>query len=206
MSDTALILESENYQPAAEVLARAFQVDPLMCTVLKAYSREERVRLMTVVFGAELETSGPRNVSLEVSRDGEVVGASLIHNPGGYPASLSLQAGLLWRGFAAARSFSATGRWMKMMNAFARKHPKDPHYYLEILGVDQSWQGQGIASRMLKQLTMWADEEGSGCYLENSNRLNLPLYQRFGFHTTSQEEVMGVPVWFMWRSPEPASS
>ena len=53
---------------------------------------------------------------------------------------------------------------------------------------------------------MWADEEGSGCYLENSNRMNLPLYQRFGFHTTSQEDVMGVPIWFMWRSPEPAPS
>ena len=201
MSDTALILESENYQTAAEVLARAFQVDPVIGTVLKERSLEERVRLLTVVFGAELEKSGPQNVPLEVSRDGEIVGASLIHSPGGYPTSLSIQAGLLWRGLAAARSFSAMRRWVKIMNAFAKKHPKDPHYYLEILGVDQSWQRQGIASRILQQLAMWADDEGLGCYLENSNRLNLPLYQRFGFHTTSQEDVMGVPIWFMWRSP-----
>jgi hypothetical protein len=35
--------------------------------------------------------------------------------------------------------------------------------------------------------------------LETASRVNLPLYQRFGFEIAHEEEIIGLPAWFMWR-------
>ncbi|KAJ5355141.1 uncharacterized protein N7496_012353 [Penicillium cataractarum] len=64
-------------------------------------------------------------------------------------------------------------------------HHKDvmegrPHYYLELLGVHPSYQGRGLASKLLRWGLTHADEEGVEVYLSSSPD-GRPLYERYGF-------------------------
>ena len=62
-----------------------------------------------------------------------------------------------------------------------RYHIEEPHWYLPIIGVDPSRQGQGIGSALLQHARAKCDEASLPAYLESSNPANVPLYQRHGF-------------------------
>jgi len=83
-----------------------------------------------------------------------------------------------------------------------RRHPTDPHYYLAILGVDPSAQGQGLGSQVIRPMLDRCDTEGVPAYLESSKETNLPFYERHGFRVTGEVELpFGPPLWLMWRDP-----
>ncbi|KAJ5641379.1 hypothetical protein N7490_005379 [Penicillium lividum] len=56
------------------------------------------------------------------------------------------------------------------------------HYYLEILGVHPSYQGRGLASKLLKWGLARADEEGVEVYLSSSPD-GKPMYEKNGFQS-----------------------
>ena len=60
-----------------------------------------------------------------------------------------------------------------------------------------------MGATLLKQGTRICDERGTPAYLESSNRLNVPLYQRHGFEVIHEQAVAknGPKAWFMWREP-----
>ena len=86
---------------------------------------------------------------------------------------------------------------------FEKHHPTAPHYYLQFVGCRRSDQGKGVGSALMKHGTRIADEAGMPAYLESSNSLNVPLYQRHGFEVQAEEDVAedGPRAWFMWREP-----
>jgi len=134
----------------------------------------------------------------------------------GYPAMVEAMAGqgaaaggawltedgsaaALWRppgiepddaGVGAALAAHAARHRMETLGEFGaeidRYHPTAPHWYLCMLGVDPSRQGQGLGSAVLKAGLRRCDEDGLIAYLESSHPRNIPLYERHGF------EVMGV--------------
>jgi ribosomal protein S18 acetylase RimI-like enzyme len=69
------------------------------------------------------------------------------------------------------------------MQAF---HPDEPHWYLSMIGVDPSRQGQGLGAALLKAGLARCDADGLPAYLESSSPKNVPLYERHGF------EVIGL--------------
>lgn len=84
---------------------------------------------------------------------------------------------------------------------FEKHHPAKPHYHLVFVGCRQQAQGQGVGSALLKAGTRVCDEQHMPAYLESSNELNVPLYQRHGFEIVGQEILPGggPKAWFMWR-------
>ncbi|MEP1473147.1 MAG: GNAT family N-acetyltransferase [Halieaceae bacterium] len=84
---------------------------------------------------------------------------------------------------------------------FEKHHPAEPHFYLQFIGCRPRDQGRGVGSALLKEGTRLADEAGLPAYLESSNILNVPLYQRHGFEVIHEEDVAGggPRVWFMLR-------
>ena len=83
-----------------------------------------------------------------------------------------------------------------------RRHPTEPHYYLAILGVDPSAQGEGLGSAVLRPMLDRCDTEGVPAYLESSKASNVPFYERHGFRVTGEVELpFGPPLWLMWRDP-----
>jgi ribosomal protein S18 acetylase RimI-like enzyme len=60
-------------------------------------------------------------------------------------------------------------------------HPREPHWYLPLIGVDPGWQQLGYGSALLRHALERCDRDGLPAYLESTNLRNLPLYERFGF-------------------------
>ena len=86
-----------------------------------------------------------------------------------------------------------------------KEHPKVPHWYLFALGTRPEARGKGYASAVISAVTTRCDKTQTPAYLENSNPLNTPLYEKHGFKVT-KTLYMGenkVPVALMWRDPKP---
>jgi GNAT superfamily N-acetyltransferase len=205
MSRTILPLERARYREAAGVLARVFQNDPVAVSILKSVAPENRIKILTMSFDADLQVCGADGYPLEAVQEDKLAGAAIIHRPGAYPLSvfgqLSLLGMVLARGLTTTGAPVAFGRWLRWLNAIAGKHLRKPHIYLEFIGVEASFWGKGLGSQMLERLAERADWERMGSFLETGNPRDVPLFQRFGFQTTAKEEIIAVPTWFMWRPP-----
>lgn len=89
------------------------------------------------------------------------------------------------------------------MNEIATYQPKEPHWYLALIGVDVRYQGQGVASKLLKPMIDKFDCEECMAYLESTNAINIPLYERFGFDLVGRIEIDDCPPLFpMIRHPQ----
>ncbi len=153
---------------------------------------------LTLDFTGELAVCLRRGEPLELRQDGAIAAAAVLYPPGAYP--------LPWFDELQVTLTSVVGHsrydrraWQDWLAEVGKHHPHTPHYYLEYLGVEPAFQGQGLGSHLLAELTRRADRAGAGCYLETATERNLPLYQRFGFQVTAQKEIIGLPAWFLWR-------
>lgn len=192
--------EEDTYRQAAQVLGRAFLDEPVSQTVYRGLSREKMLKNLTVDFTGELSVCIKRGEPLHISQDGEVVAAAAIYPPGAYPLSklddLRLLFWTVW-----AHSPYDIRRWMRWLEEAGKHHPQEPHYYLEYIGVEPDQQGKGLGSMILEELSKRADRARVGCYLETASQINLPLYRHYGFEIVQEEEIIGLPAWFMWRVP-----
>jgi GNAT superfamily N-acetyltransferase len=60
-------------------------------------------------------------------------------------------------------------------------HPKEPHWYLPLIGTDPAKQGNGYGSALLRHALAMCDRDKVPAYLEATSARNVPLYQRHGF-------------------------
>lgn len=72
-----------------------------------------------------------------------------------------------------------------IFEAMAAYHPKEPHWYLPLIGTDPAHQGQGLGHALMTHALARCDRDRAPAYLESSNPQNIPFYRRHGF------EVMG---------------
>ena len=81
-------------------------------------------------------------------------------------------------------------------------HPREPHFYLSVLGVAPEGRRKGLGSALLAPMLERCDREGVGAYLESSKERNLAFYGRHGFRVTSILRFPGgPPLSLMWRDP-----
>jgi GNAT superfamily N-acetyltransferase len=91
---------------------------------------------------------------------------------------------------------------MRFLASMERHRPRDPHWYLAILGTDPAQQGRGLGTAVLEPILRRCDANGLGAYLESSKEANVPWYERHGFELTEVLEHPGGPsLWLMWRDP-----
>ena len=72
-------------------------------------------------------------------------------------------------------------------------HPKEPHWYLPLIGVDPLHQGNGVGSALMKHAVSVCDKDGVIAYLESSNPRNISLYERHGFEIIGEIQVGSSP-------------
>ena len=81
-------------------------------------------------------------------------------------------------------------------------HPDEPLWYLPVLGVDPTHQGQGLGSALLAHALSEVDKEGKAAYLEASSERNRDLYARHGFEVIGTIQFADSPPAFpMLRKP-----
>jgi ribosomal protein S18 acetylase RimI-like enzyme len=101
----------------------------------------------------------------------------------------------------------AVARILQVMAFIEAKHPHEPHYYLQFVGVDPRSQGRGVGSALLQPVLERCDRDGMPAYLEATSERNRALYERHGFAVVEEIRLPagGPPMWGMWRRA-PASS
>ena len=79
----------------------------------------------------------------------------------------------------------------------------ESHWYLVVVGVDPELQGQVVCSAIVREGLALADQESKPCYLETSERRNLPFYERVGFVVLEEATLGkgGPKAWAMRREP-----
>ncbi|MFD7665072.1 GNAT family N-acetyltransferase [Streptomyces sp. NPDC059788] len=93
------------------------------------------------------------------------------------------------------------------VGAAAEHAPKEPQWYLAVLGADPAAQGQGHGAALLRSGLAKADAAGLPACLESSKASNLPFYEHFGFTVRGEMDLPGggPTVWAMRREPRPAT-
>jgi ribosomal protein S18 acetylase RimI-like enzyme len=93
---------------------------------------------------------------------------------------------------------------MGVLSTIEQAHPRQPHWYLAVLGTDPLHQGRGIGTALMAPVLERCDEEGLPAFLESSKESNVPYYERFGFRVERELKLgKGAPsVWPMWREPQ----
>jgi ribosomal protein S18 acetylase RimI-like enzyme len=176
---------------AARTLARAFYDDPINRWMMR---RDERfvpgfdffLRRVWLPHGEVYETA-----------DGAGVACWLP------PGKAHMSVGDQLRAFPAM--IKALGRdlprALSTLGAMEKDHPREPHWYLNLIGVDPSAQSRGLGSALIAHTLQRCDAEHLPAYLEANTERSIPLYERHGFEVTAEVRVPkgGPPFWRMWR-------
>lgn len=107
---------------------------------------------------------------------GGFTGAALWLPPGAHPDEEALGA-IVQSSVAAERQAEVFAVFERM----ASYHPKEPHWFLPLIGVDPRCRGKGHGSALLRHVLAQCDRDRIAAYLESSNPANIPLYERHGF-------------------------
>jgi len=75
-------------------------------------------------------------------------------------------------------------------------HPREPHWYLPLIGIDPFHQNQGLGSILLRQTLAMLDRQRATAYLEASNPRNVPFYERHGFELHGEIQSGDSPKFF----------
>ncbi|MCU7726240.1 GNAT family N-acetyltransferase [Actinoplanes sp. KI2] len=89
---------------------------------------------------------------------------------------------------------------LEIMARFDAARPREPHYYLGLIGTHDAHRGRGHGMRLLAENLAVVDAQGAAAYLESSNPANDARYARHGFlpHATITA-ASGHVITTMWR-------
>ncbi len=179
-------------------IARAFDDDPFVNWMVMQDAR--RARRIYDLMALALDSQFARG---EVYTTDDIAGAAVWTPPGKSAVGFLAQ-------FKTAPRFASAVTWKRMPTVIAafqqieKKHPKDPHFYLGVLGVDTEFQGRGVGTKLMQPVLDMCDRDRIPAYLESSKEKNVPLYERNGFKVTEVLTVPkgGPPLWLMFRDPQ----
>ena len=193
-------LKGSQIKPAAEMLARAFQDDPLFGYFFPDAS--ERKGKLPYIFKflirygvcyGEVCATSPNLEGVAVWLPSEKADMALwrVIRSGGL--SLLFKLGIK----SILRQMSATD----YMFSIRKRHTPFRHWFLQSIGVDPMFQGKGYASTLLKTMFARMDKEHLPCYLETQSEKNVSIYQHYGFKVVEEVTITGTEIshWAMLR-------
>jgi GNAT superfamily N-acetyltransferase len=179
-------------------LALAFEDDPVMEFLFP--SPEGRVNKLQPFFAMLARLQHLPHGGCYTTDD--TTGAALWDPPGQWkmPGSAVLRAAPTLLSLMGLRTVNA----LRTLAVAEKVHPKEPHWYLAVLGTTPAEQGKGVGSTLMAPVLERCDREAIPAYLESSKEKNVPFYRRHGFEVTREIQLpKGPMLWAMWREPRP---
>jgi len=194
-------LQLTQIDTAAALLARAFSNDPAMAYA--APNEASRVSRLAPFFKLSLLYGMVCGTTLTTP---DLQGVAIWFSP--HPKKLalaeSLKSGLLYQGIKSVFHLkpSEIRRFITMeiyTQEMRHRFAPEPHWYLQILGIEPTLHGRGLARALLQPMLDKAKSEGYACYLETMKETNVAIYQKLGFRLAGKGIVPkgGPDVWFM---------
>lgn len=182
---------------AVETLAQAFYADPVWSWAFP--DPERRLRQHRAVWGLVAEAA----LSYESAwLTGDCAAVALWIPPG--KPELRPEDEERLEGLLAELLGDGAARVLETFERFEDAHPTgEPHYYLSLLGTHPDHRGRGLGMGLLAATLEQIDVEGAPAFLESSNPVNTPRYERLGFAVSGEFELPGdgPSVTQMWRDP-----
>ncbi|SRR6266536_889925 len=191
--DVGRITESETADVIG-VLARGMRDNPIHVAALRD-DPAHRVEGLTQLFSGMIPMQPE---PLRAREDGEVVGVCGFFPPP--ECALHAVAGLPADQFPPM--LEDTGdqvRLVEWMQAWGGRDPDEPHFHLGPVAADAGKQGRGIGTAMMTAFCERVDRDHAVAYLETDKEENVGFYEKFGFETVGEADVIGVTNWFMRR-------
>jgi GNAT superfamily N-acetyltransferase len=201
---------SSNSPATVAALVDSLRYDPFYVAITEQFAGNEARRRQALAHYFDYSMSeGARMGRLVVWPDPSV-GAAVWLLPAEaavHDAEARAKAGFL------ATALGATGadaywRMIDFMRPRALAAVPESAWYLSIVGVTPSVQGQGIGTRLIEPTLGEADDAGVDCYLETFDGRNPGFYLRLGFLAVGShaEPVTGATYTIMRRPPKQRSA
>ena len=189
---------SDDAARVTSVITRSFLDDPLVNWIVRQDRR--RVQRIARLVHTTVELFMPAG---ETSIERSGAGCALWVAP-------SASALSPWKTLRLMGMLGRVAGWRRLMamaefyRQFEQLAPAQPAYHLLYLAVAPEARGQGLATALMQPVLQRCDACGLPAYLENSRRVNLPLYERNGFTCTRTWRVAGngPTLWCMYREPQ----
>lgn len=115
-------------------------------------------------------------------------GAALWLPPGVHPDEEAL--GAVLKGSVGPERHPQVLAVLERMSGY---HPSQPHWYLPLIGVDPVHQRKGYGAALLQHALLQCDRDHVPAYLESTNPINTPLYERHGFEVLDTIQIGSSP-------------
>ncbi|MDA0768641.1 MAG: GNAT family N-acetyltransferase [Chloroflexi bacterium] len=201
MDDAAAVirLQRDQEDDAVAVLAEAFQHDPVMNYVFHGIESGDDARLRELFrFSCRVrfDIGWPL---MGVQSDGELLAVAGIDEPGEaeWPQSLSD----CYQEFARIAGPEAVGRLGSYASLPDKHRPKEPHFFLGMIGVHPKAQGKGYARLLLDWLHRASETHptSNGVALDTDSDVNVSIYEHFGYEVVGRDDLVSLTVSTMYR-------
>lgn len=194
---------SSELPAAARVLAEAFQTDPLYSFV--APDAEQRRRWLPIMKREVLRLTQPLGHNYVAADEDRLLGVLGLTPPGCWPppiwrqVRLSLTVVLLPT--PTCPSLPELLPLRRYASVFDEIHLREPHWYIDVIGVAPSEQGRGVGKHLMQRALDLADGSKHPVWLETQTEANVGYYESFGFQVAATRQPVpgGPPTWGMVR-------
>jgi GNAT superfamily N-acetyltransferase len=201
---------SPNSPATVAALVDSLRDDPFYVAITEEFARNEARRRQALARYFDYSMSEGARIGRLVVWPDPSVGAAVWLLPAEksvYEAEAKAKAEFL---AAALGAIGAEAYWriIDFMRPRSSTVVPAPAWYLSIVGVTPSAQGQGIGRRLVESTLAEADHVGVDCYLETFDPRNPRFYQRLGFSvvTSHAEPVTRATYTIMRRPPKTRSA
>lgn len=187
-------------KPAADVLSRAFQNDPLFTYFLP--NEVERENKLPHLFEFIIRYTIKYGEVFAPSPDLEGIALWLPSEKADMSPWGMLRSGVLSMPFKMGMGFMRTMMsYMEYATEIHKRWAPFEHWYLCLIGVAPTFQGKGYASAMLKPMFSRMDTERIPCYLETLSQKDVSIYRHYGFELVEEGTIPGTKtaLWAMLR-------
>lgn len=188
----------EDYPQLVETLSKAFDTDPHIAWLVRSDAKRASAyrQFFTMMLHGLAQPHG------EILTSKSLNGVAVCYPPG--RAKINL-----WKQAIVAPQFIKAVGWNKLMSRMVGvekmeyHHLKEPHYYLQAIGVDPNDQGKGVGRALLKPILQRCDVQNTPAYLETSTAKNVSYYEGHGFQVIQSLQMpdKGPKLWLMKRTP-----
>ncbi|MBK9347922.1 MAG: GNAT family N-acetyltransferase [Burkholderiales bacterium] len=192
-----------DYPQLIEVLIKAFDADPHIAWLIR---RDEKRAIAYRQFFTMM-LNGLAQPHGEIYTTDSLNSVALWYPPGRGKIGFLKQAKVA-PAFIGAVGWNSLFSRMVGIEKMEYHHPREPHYYLQLLGVDPAHQGTGGGRALLKPMLHQCDALQTCAYLETANPNNVGYYEGFGFQVVHSMQMpdKGPKLWMMKRPPRPVGS
>jgi ribosomal protein S18 acetylase RimI-like enzyme len=212
------VLGPDDAHAAAAVLAEGFDQEPAMRTLLP--DAAARRKMLEVTLRVRLHDPLRRGTAHGAWIGGELGAVAVWYAPGApmlsasgamrallmLPSVVPSVAGTLAPAVRLlASDVQGAGRLFRTRRPAVREAVRGLTWRLDLLATVPALRGMGLARALLDRQLQRCDQDGAAAWLEATDPVNPPIYERFGFETLAH--VAGpawlLGYWVMRREPRP---